>query len=111
MFRIFIKLFAVGICVAKDVSRKLHNGKLHAKAQSQIRNLVFPCVLDGADHALNTPVSKSSGNDNTLNAAQHLVHIVRADTLGVHPSDAHVCRVGHTRMLQRFYHTDIGIVK
>ena len=76
-----VELSAVGVPEAHHISCKLHNGKLHAKAQAQERNPVLTCVADGQYFAVNAPASKAAGHENAADIPQELLHIVGSDSL------------------------------
>ena len=57
-----IQLRAVGVGPADHIPGKFHDGKLHAKAQAEKWNPIFPGILDGANLAVNSPASEAAGN-------------------------------------------------
>ncbi len=84
-----IQLNAVRIVVADHVADKLHNGKLHAKTESEERDIIFARVADGINHALDAPVAKTAGDKDAVRILERLRHIFRIDKLGVNPLDIH----------------------
>ena len=62
-----IQFYAVGVIPADHISCKFYDGKLHAKAEAEERNLVFSCIADGADHAVNTTVAEAARYQDTGN--------------------------------------------
>ena len=56
------------VCVpeANHIAAKLHNGELHAKAESQEWNTVFAGILDGVYLAVNAPVTKSARHQDSF---------------------------------------------
>src|SRR3989344_1232521 len=61
-----VKLAGRGSLYLADVSQKLNDGKLHAKAQSKIRNLARAAELNDANLSLDSPRPETSGHDDTV---------------------------------------------
>ena len=60
-----IKLNAVCIANVKNMTGKLNDCHLHAKAQAKEWNVIFTRIADRGNHALNTTITKAARNDNT----------------------------------------------
>ena len=55
-----IEFIGIGILPAKDIAGKLNDRDLHAEAQSQIRNVVFPGIAGGNDLAFDAAAAEAS---------------------------------------------------
>ena len=62
---VWIKLDAVRIVEAADMSCVLDDRNLHAEAQTKVRNLMLTCVFCGKDHSLDTAGTESTRYENT----------------------------------------------
>ena len=62
---VWIKLDAVRIVEAADMSCVLDDRNLHAEAQTKVRNLMLTCVFCGKDHSLDTAGTESARYENT----------------------------------------------
>ena len=82
-----VDLNAVGVRVAQNVPGVLHDGELHAQAQSQEGLFLHPGIADGTDLSLDPPGAEAAGHQDSLAVAQELPHIFRGDGLRVHPFD------------------------
>ncbi len=94
-----VQFNAVGILKADYVSGKFHNRKLHAQAKAQERDLVFPGISDGMDHAVDAPVAKTAGHQDALYITEGFFHIFQRDGFRIDPFDVDVGPVGHPGVL------------
>ena len=78
---------------------ELHDGQLHAKAQPEEGDLLFPGVLDGADFAVDAPVAEAAGHQDSAHVPKEPGGIFTGDGLGIHPLDVHRGMIGHTAVL------------
>ena len=111
MRRLRIQLDAVGVGVFQDMSRIFHNGKLHAQAEAQEREIVGAGIFDGRDFSLNAAAAETAGNKNAVHIAQKLCHIIRGHRLGIHPFDVDNRVAGDAAVLQCFHHTDVSVMQ
>ena len=61
-----VQLHAVRVGIAQHITGKLHDGKLHAEAETEIRNVMSPCVGDGMDLSVNSSVAEAARNQNAV---------------------------------------------
>src|SRR5699024_343586 len=106
-----IEFGGVGVGHAAHMAGKLHHSQLHAQADAQEGDVVLPGVTDGGNFALNAPVAKAAGHQNTLHALQHLGHVVLGDRLGVHPADVHLHVVFNAAVGEGLHHGQVGVVE
>src|SRR3989339_350006 len=69
-FRIYFH--AVGVGQTDHVAGKFHAGQLHAVAQAQIRNFLFPGVSDGRNFAFGAAVAPADGHNQPVGLADQL---------------------------------------
>ncbi len=85
--RVRIEFDTVRVIVSDHIPDKLHDGKLHAKAEAQERDIVFTRVSDRVDHPLDPSVAKTAGDKDAVDVFERFRDIVRIDVLRVHPFD------------------------
>ena len=66
MRRVLLELRAVGLRQPANVAGVLDDRALHAEADSEIRNLLFARVLDGANHSGDAPLAEAAGNEDAV---------------------------------------------
>ena len=93
------ELITVSIFKADHIAGKFNDGKLHAKTQAKIRNLLFSGVTNGTDHSFDTAVTESARNDDSIHISEKFVNIIIADQFGIHPFDLNLGIVGNSAML------------
>src|SRR5262245_15461817 len=59
--RVLLELGAVRFRKPANVAGKFDHGALHAKTDSEIRNLLFAGELNGADHSCDAAFAKATG--------------------------------------------------
>ena len=105
------ELGGVRVLPAQHVPGKFHHCHLHTQADAKIGNAVLPGVPAGQDHALHTTVAEAAGHQHAGHIAQHRLHVLLCQRLGVHPADIHHRVVGGARMVQRLHHGQIRVVE
>ena len=69
-----IEFLGISPCYASNCAGKFHHSKLHAQADTQVRNIVLPGILHSRDLALDTgAVVTAGGLSSGLAMALHLV--------------------------------------
>ena len=58
-----IEFAGIGVRQPADIARKLNAGRLHAKANAEVRNLVLARVTDGLEHAFDAALAEAAGNE------------------------------------------------
>ena len=61
-----------GIRQSTDISGKFDNGYLHPKADTEIGDILFPCIFGCYDHPLNAAVSKAARHNDAVTAGKLL---------------------------------------
>ena len=110
-WRVLIELGAVGLGAAQHMPGKLDAHDLHAQTQPQIRDVVFAGKLGGDHLAFDAAVAKSTRHHNAGHALQHLFALALLQIFAVDPMNLDVAAIGQRRVIERFAHTDIGVVQ
>ena len=63
-----IQFSRVSAAETADVACKFNHGKLHTKANAEVRNVVLTGVFDGFDLAFGTAFAETAGNQNSIHA-------------------------------------------
>ncbi len=78
-----VELAAVGAIEAEHVAGELHDGHLHTKADSEVRDPVLPGVADGGDLSLAAAFAEPAGDEDSVDLGDGrqvaLLKLVRAD--------------------------------
>ena len=106
-----IKFVAVCVFQTDDIAGKFNNGKLHAQTKTKIRNLVFTSIADSANHAFDTTVAKTTGNDNAIYIRKEISGVIITQQLGINPFNINFCIIGNGAVFKSFYHTDVSVMK
>ena len=94
-----IQFGAVCVRIANDIARKFHDGELHAKTQTQERDLVFACISDSLNLALDTAGAEAAWNQNAADISEKLTDILRCYSFRVDPFDVDAGTICNTAML------------
>ena len=111
MRRLWVQLNAVRFVQSGYISGIFYDRKLHAEADPEKRNLVHASEADRFDFTINAAVSKAAGNKDAIHVSKKTGGIFLCYLFGIDPVQIHNCTAGNSAMLQRFYNTDIGVVK
>ena len=79
---------------------KLHHGNLHTQTDPQVGNLLLPGVLGGQNHPLDSPASKSAGNQDPIQPVQLRGNRSSGQSLRVDPPDIYPGIQGIPRVAQ-----------
>ena len=78
MRRSRIKLARIGFFQSNHIPRELDASRLHAQANSEVRNFLFTRVPDRNQHALNSALPKAARNQDAVVPLQlRLVTVIR----------------------------------
>ena len=111
MLCVEIHLCGMGIRPAEDVTGVFDNRNLHAEADAEIREHMFPCIARSDHHAVNAPFAEASGNEYAVDILKYLLRTAALDILSGNPFDIDPCIIGNTAVAQRFGNGEICIVK
>ena len=106
-----VKFAGGGVGIAEDVSCKLNDGDLHSQADAEVRDIMLPGVLNGADLSLDSTVSEAAGNQDSVHVRKDLTGVFRGYRLGVHPLHLYLGGVFVSGVAQSLRHRKIGIVQ
>ena len=87
MCRCRIQLGAVGIRISENMAGEFHNGHLHAKAETEERNIIFTGVLNSCDLTFYTTVTKAARDEDTVHITENFRYVIRADKFRIYPFD------------------------
>ena len=76
------------------MTRILNDGKLHAKAKTKERYFMLSCIFDSRDLAVNSTITKSTRNKDSLYTAKNFVYVLFVEFLRIYPFDI------YSRMLE-----------
>ena len=105
------QLDAVRFFQAQHIAGEFHDGKLHTEAQTQVGDLIFAGIADGAEHSVNTAAAEAAGHQHAGHALEDLCNVFRRHGFGVHPTNANVRAVRNACVLECFDDADIGVVQ
>ncbi len=108
--RFGIKLGAVCIFQPAGISRKFHHCALHTKTNSKERNVAFTGIANGFYFTLDPAVTKPSGYEDTVYAAQRACRPARLDRFRLHHPHLDPDIVSDAAMGKRFVDAFIGIL-
>jgi len=80
--RVLVQLDRVGLGHTADVTSKLDDSDLETQADSKVRNLLLTSPLGSSNLALNSTVTESTGDKETLGRAKILPSLVVLDRVG-----------------------------
>ena len=108
MFGIATKLGRLRVFPTHDITCEFNHGDLHTQTDTQVRNFVFTGVLNRADLALHTTVTKTTRNQDGIDPGEHL-DTFTLNVFGVDVTDVHFGAVVNASMINRFDQRLIGI--
>ena len=88
--RILIEFFGVGAFHVSNVSGKFDHSHLHAQADPQIGQIVFPAVFCRHDHSFNAAPSKAAGNDDAIEPLQLFCGVFFFNCFRIDPLDLYL---------------------
>ena len=106
-----IKFARIGIRKTQLMAGVFNDSNLHAQADAQIRQIVFPTKSCRHDFPFDAPVSETARYDDTLTVCQNVFHIPFVDCFGVDPLDVHEGFVPVSGMTECFCHRQIRVMK
>ena len=65
----------------------LNDGKLHTKAEAKERYIIFTCVFNSCDLSVDSTVTESTRNKNSLYITKHFCYVVLVQFLRINPFD------------------------
>ena len=109
VFRVGIELGAVGFVTVQHEAGELDAHHLHAQAQAQVRDPVFPGEAGCQDLPLHPPVAEPARHDNAVHVLQHLGIPVALQVLRIDPHDLHLPFHRDGGVDNGFPHAHVGI--
>ena len=106
-----VKLRAVGPLKSADIAGEFDRGNLHAKADPEVRNSLFPGVARSGDLPFGSAVAEAPGNKDTSNAIQVFCRAVGLNFLGVDDLQIDSAVVGASRMAERLVDALVSILE
>ena len=106
-----ILLSTIGIRVSENISCIFYDRELHAEAETEVRYTIFTGIADSGQHTVDTALSKSTGNNDSVYITEYLFYIFRSDIFRRNPFDIYISFISDRAVLKCFNDTDIGIVK
>ncbi len=107
-----LELAGIGVRVPGHMAGELHDHDLHAQADAEVGDLLFPGIAGGLDHALHAPVAEPAGQDDAVHAGQLLgAAVLVGQGLAVHPADVHLALVLEPGVVQTLHHAQVGVVQ
>ena len=104
-----VELGGVGVGEAHEGARGLDDHDLHSEAQSQVGHLVGAGILDGFDHALDSPLPEAARNDDAHGVGQVSFRAVPLDLFGGHPAQVDAAVVGEAGVGQGLAHGEVRV--
>ena len=93
------------------MARKFHHGALHAQADAEKGNPLFPRIPDGLDLALNATVPKPARHQHTSHPAQQRFNPLLLNILRFHHANADLHPVGDAPMHQGLVNALVGVLQ
>ncbi len=90
------------------MARKLDDGDLHSQADPEVRDLIFPGIVGGADFAFDAAGAEPAGNQDAVGPGQGRRTILQIDLFGVDELQLHPAVIGRTAVVKRFVQAFIG---
>lgn len=75
MRRVGVHFGGMRIVVTKHVAGEFYHGALHSQADSQKRNIIFPCKTDSLEFPFNASIAESRSNQYPRTTSQFLSYI------------------------------------
>ena len=105
-----IKLRAVRVLHARNLPSVFDRGALHAQTNPEKRNFALPRIGNCVNHARNSPLPESAGNQNPIHMPQALLRgRQRIDFFGFDPLNHHALPIRQPAMAQRFAQTFVRV--
>src|SRR6056297_2044004 len=101
MRRIFIEFGRVGIVQANMVPTELNDCTLHSQADAKKRDAARTSKPNRFDFAFDATLAKSTGNQDAVVSTEQPFGTFAFDIAALNPSDAHLCVVINSRMIDR----------
>ena len=98
------KLAGVGICDAQHMAGIFDHCHLHAQADAEIGDVLFPGILGCQDHPLNAAAAEAAGHQDAIQTGESGFHRFCRDQLGIDPADADLGIQEKARVAQRLRH-------
>ncbi len=106
------KLAGVGIGIAQHIAGIFHNHNLHTQADAKIRDVLFPCIAGGLDHALNAAVAKAAGQDDAIHTGKLFsAALLIQQVFAVHPVDLHFGLILKAGVIQGLHYTQVCVMQ
>ena len=106
-----IELRAVGSFETADVARVFDHGALKAQANAEVGHLARAGKFDGAQHALDSPLSESPRHQNGVEAFESLLPAVSRELLGFDPDDVGLDVIGKPAVSERLVQALVGVLQ
>ena len=94
-----------------NIPREFDRGALHAQAEAEERDLVFPCIPNRGDFAFNPACAESAGNQNAIGFAQDALGALPFDFFRLDPVNIHARFMVDAAMHQRFRQTLVAFLQ
>ncbi len=105
-----VNLGAVGIGVAQNGAGKFNSHHLHAQSDTEGGNIVFAAMLCGDNFALNTALTSTWTDNDTIHAFELLSHVFRGEFVALNEVCLHFAVVVCSSLRKGFEDTLIGIL-
>ncbi len=102
MRSVLIELCRMSILKADDIPGELNHRALHSQADAEERNALLASVTNRLQLAINASFAKATGNENSIVALQQSFSAFRFDVFALNASDANLCVVVNSGVIQRF---------
>src|SRR5262245_54312361 len=87
MWAPFVELGAVRSRESRDMSGELDRSALHAKTETEKRNLPLPGIADGPDLSFDTSGTKTAGDQNAVRFPKNPLGPLSLHIFGFYPAD------------------------
>ena len=84
---------------------------LHAQADAEVRQVLFPRVAAGGDHAFDAPAAETAGHQDAVQAGQDALGVGFGHALGIDPVDVHLRALHVAGGLQSLRHGQVCVVQ
>ncbi len=104
---ILVEFRGVGVLPAEYIAGEFNHAALHAKADTEQRNLVFAGILDGHTLAVHAAAAETSRNQNAVGILDEVR--ILFEFFGLDAFHFHLGVVFHAGVLQSFVHGLVGV--
>ena len=111
MGALLVELAGIGVGDAGNVAGVFDHGDLHAEADAEIGQPVFPGIAGGEDHPVDPSPAEAAGDQDPVYAAEHLTDVFGLERFGIDPPDIHPGAQLIAGMMQCLGHREIGVVE